>query len=121
MEKIYEQHVQEMTQARAVRAPYELEKAQSAIGVGVRLSQAEAILQTIDDALKRLHMAAEALDEKLAPLDGSRPEPAPQVAMAQAEQSYEHASTLMCALEDRARTIDRVVARLQRLHARTEL
>lgn len=101
--------------------PQTRENMMNAAASAPRVCPTDTILLMIDDALKRLHMAAEALDDKLAPLDGSRPEPPSPVGQTQAEQSYEHASTLMCALEDRARTIDRVVTRLQRLHARTEL
>lgn len=120
MDQIYDQR--EMMQARPVRAPSALEKAQFATGVGVRIPAADAIMQTIDESLKRLHAATEALAEKLHPLNGERPMPEPGPGVYPTEGvSYSHSSSLMTSLEDRARQIDDVAARLSRICARTEL
>ena len=122
MEQIYERHLREMTQDRPVSSPSALEKAKSAIGVGVRIPPSDAILQTIDESLKRLHAATEALAEKLQPLNGERPMPEPGPGDYQTEVvSYAHASSLMTGLEDRALQIDEVAARLSHICARTEL
>jgi hypothetical protein len=89
---------------------------------GIRVPTADAILTTLDEALKRLHASTEELAEKLQPLNGERPTPEPGPCAYPTEGvSYAHASSLMTGLEDRARQIDEVAARLGRICARTEL
>ena len=107
-------------QARGGGAPSVLEKAQRAVGIGARISPADVILQTLDEAIKRVYAVTEELDNKLQPLNGERPTPESPIET-RVLPCYDHASTLMTSLEDRARHSDEVAARLGRICARTEL
>lgn len=86
---------------------------------GARIAPAEAVLTILDESIKRLDAATEALADKLEPLNGDRPVPDGN-AVGQAEP-YQHVSTLMTSLEDRARHLDAIATRLSRICARTEL
>ena len=126
MNETYDQHeyIGGAIQGLPERAPSALEKAWRDHGAasGIRVPTADAILATLDEALKRLHSATEALADKLQPLNGERPMPEPGPGVYPTEGvSYSHSSSLMTSLEDRARQIDDVAARLSRICARTEL
>ena len=126
MNETYDQHEYIGGAIRGLpeRAPSALEKAWRDHGAasGIRVPISDAILAKLDEALKRLSSATEALAEKLQPLNGERPmpEPAPRAYPTEGV-SYSHSSSLMTSLEDRARQIDDVAARLSRICARTEL
>ena len=126
MNETYDQHeyIGGAIQGLPERAPSALEKAWRDHGAasGIRVPISDAILAKLDEALKRLSSATEALAEKLQPLNGERPMPEPAPGAYPTEGvSYSHSSSLMTSLEDRARQIDDVAARLSRICARTEL
>ena len=88
---------------------------------GGRIPPADSILQQLDEQLKRLEAAVLSLDERLKPLDCTRPQPENSASPPKAEQGYDTSSRFMNALEDRARQIGRLADRLSQIDARTEL
>lgn len=87
-----------------------------------KLCPTERIINRVDEALTQLEYSIIQLENKLAPLDctmgvktagpGEPDSPMPP---------SEYGSNLFCTLDSRARTIDELSNRLERLHARTEL
>ena len=116
MDQIYEQHLREMTTERSLMRN---------IGMGAssggRIPPSDSILQQLDEQLKRLEAAVLSLDERLKPLDCTRPQPENAASPPKAEQGYDTSSRFMNALEDRARQIGRLADRLSQIYARTEL
>lgn len=88
---------------------------------GGRIPPADSILQQLDEQLKRLESAVLSMDERLKPLDCTRPQPENAASPPKAEQGYDTSSRFMNALEDRARQIGRLADRLSQIDARTEL
>lgn len=88
---------------------------------GGRIPPSDSILQQLDEQLKRLEAAVLSLDERLKPLDCTRPQPENAASPPKAEQGYDTSSRFMNALEDRARQIGRLADRLSQIDARTEL
>lgn len=123
MHDIYDQRESiggSIQQARSGGSPSALEKAQRAVGIGARISPTDAILQTLDEAIKRVYAVTEELDNKLQPLNGERPTPESPIET-RAVPGYDYASTLMTSLEDRARQVKNIADRLGGICARTEL